>query len=448
MNTTIKQYPCDDPGNKDRFLDYHRDMVLYIDELKRWVFYNDKEGWRFADIFRLSEPVVRNIYDEVKQSKDRRKELSAWADASQSLSYQRSMLTMATSFANIKIDKFDANHTVINCKNGIVDLATKELIPRSTKHLYLHKANASYYPDKDIDCPRFKQFLNEIFPDDNDLIRWLQLVFGYSMLGLTREHVLFLCYGSGRNGKGVLLETLGYVLGDYWHTADFGTFLHKEKSNVRLKEAQGKLKGKRFVTAQETSDSSRLDAAVVKRLTGGERLEGAELHASTFTFYPTHTILLSCNHLPNNYDASPAMKQRLKVIPFRESFLEEDDNQEKLLKEILQTEADGIFRWLIDGAHEYLKKNKLSPYPETILEATAEYVDKNDGLSSFVKTCLERDKTCKDGIGAKELYEIYQSWNSSARQSELGRNEFLTKMDERLGIRTSNNKCSRFRYLR
>ena len=50
---------------------------------------------------------------------------------------------------------------------------------------------------------------------DPDLVAFLQRVAGYALTGTVREHALFFFYGTGRNGKGVFLNTLTAVLADY-----------------------------------------------------------------------------------------------------------------------------------------------------------------------------------------------------------------------------------------
>ena len=42
---------------------------------------------------------------------------------------------------------------------------------------------------------------------------------------------MFFNHGEGENGKGVFLETLAYIIGDYSYTSAFDTFVYHEKSN-------------------------------------------------------------------------------------------------------------------------------------------------------------------------------------------------------------------------
>ena len=66
--------------------------------------------------------------------------------------------------------------------------------------------------------------LNRIFAGDQNLIGYIQRVLGYSLTGSVQEHALFFCYGTGGNGKGVLLGTWHGILGDYSAIAPMSTF--------------------------------------------------------------------------------------------------------------------------------------------------------------------------------------------------------------------------------
>jgi putative DNA primase/helicase len=423
-------FKCTDIGNRERFQDYYKERVRYIPEINKWVFF-DKKGWRYAKYFVLTDTVVRNIYNEAAQcsKEEDRTTLGQWAKLSQSRGYQRNMLELASHFMATAIDEFDANPKLINCKNGILDLETQEILPHSATQLHLKQVKAAYLPDST--CPRWIKFLDEIFEGDHELIDWLQVAVGYSLMGLTTEHCFFLCYGNGRNGKGTFLETIRYVLGDYGHTAEFETFLQKDKSNVRMMEAVGNLKGNRFVIASETSDNTRMNEALIKRLTGGDTLVGTRLNVGSFEFNPTHTIWFACNHLPAIKDASTAMWDRVKAIPFGRRFLSED--QEKNLKDRLKhEECDGIFAWAVDGAYRYLKDG-LPEDPEACKDATKEYRDDNDKLSIFIDECLQKEKGGSVGVNA--VYTKYLEWCPGANESDPITQKYFSKSMVERGIK-------------
>ena len=99
----------------------------------------------------------------------------------------------------------------------------------------------SYNPN--AKAPTFINFINQVFGNDVELIRWVQRAIGYSLTGSVLEQKLFYAYGTGSNGKSTLFEDHNDILSDYSKTTDFETFLSKQKSGVRELEAVGELKG-------------------------------------------------------------------------------------------------------------------------------------------------------------------------------------------------------------
>ena len=85
--------------------------------------------------------------------------------------------------------------------------------------------------DPDAECPRWKQFVTEVFGGNDTLVEYLQRVLGYTLTGFTREHVWWLLFGDGANGKSTLLNVVGYVLGDYSKTVPFSMFELPQRSS-------------------------------------------------------------------------------------------------------------------------------------------------------------------------------------------------------------------------
>jgi putative DNA primase/helicase len=312
----------------------------------------------------------------------------------------------------IHIAEFDADPFLINCRNGVVDLRTKERLPHKPNKdildrrlLHLKKANANYDPK--AQCPRWVQFLHEIFSGDTALINYVRSGLGYSTTGLIREHQFFLCHGTGRNGKGTLLDTVLYVLGDYARTADFEIFLlsRKELTDTRRKEAVGNLRGMRFVVASENKDSTQLNSALVKKLTGGDRLEGAKLYGDSFEFDPTHKLWLSGNHMPTITEGTDAIWGRVRPLPFLNRYVGKDDKTN--LRDLLKAEADSILTWLVDAACDYIH-NRMPDMPDAVQVKAQSYRDENDKLSLFIRENVGR--ISKKIVSNQEMVGRYEAW--------------------------------------
>ena len=79
--------------------------------------------------------------------------------------------------------------------------------------------------DPDAACPRWEQFLGEVFDGDSDLIAFFGRLVGYSLTGDTREHVATILHGAARTEESVAVETIKRALGDLAVTASFDSFV-------------------------------------------------------------------------------------------------------------------------------------------------------------------------------------------------------------------------------
>ena len=100
---------------------------------------------------------------------------------------------------------------MLNTPAGLVDLRTGKI--RRHNHLdYCSKITAVAPGGK---CPKWLKFLGEIMSGDQEMVDFLQRTLGYSITGHVGEHDIFFCWGTGRNGKSTLLNTVARVTGDY-----------------------------------------------------------------------------------------------------------------------------------------------------------------------------------------------------------------------------------------
>jgi putative DNA primase/helicase len=172
------------------------------------------------------------------------------------------------------------------------------------------------------------------------------------------------------------------------------------------------LRGKRLAWASETEEGRKLDLAKVKLLVGGDTLVGRDPHGKRMvSFSPTHTLFLLTNHRPRIAADDDAIWERVFLIPFTVSFVDNpvaphQRPRDKKIFENLKMEASGILAWLVQGHLEW-QENGLQP-PTKVLVATKEYRQSEDHLQDFFDDCciLAPQARTKGG----ELYEAYKNW--------------------------------------
>ena len=235
------------------------------------------------------------------------------------------------------------------------------------------------------------------------LVQFLQRLLGYGLLGSNPEHKFAIFYGTGRNGKSTLLNTICYVFGEYAVTARPDVFTAKKFDGIPNEVAR--LANTRLVTTSELPDGARLNAALIKQLTGGDTVSARFLYQEYFDFQSQFLPIMATNYEPIIDGSDMALMRRLLLVPFRVTI--EPGKQIKDLTERLKAEAPGILAWLVRGYREWQERGDLEPPPE-VQAATKKYASESDQIGMFIEQCC--DLVANVQLLAQELYSAYQSW--------------------------------------
>lgn len=444
-----KYYPYDDTGNADRFTDIFKDRVLYSYTNKGWYIYDGKR-WLFDTLGRINDYFEQSIEVMKKQgmttnvpmlenetSEDYQKRLKAIRTAYEKhLTYSRSNrgtvagVKQSMHKNSVDISEFDGNDMLINLENSIYDMVSGINIPHDATLKFTKKANVSY--DESKKCPRWEQFLREIFNDDKDLIKWIQKALGYSLTGKTSEQVMFILNGNGRNGKSVFLDVVSHIFGDYRTNIQPDSLMVKNSQGANSDIAR--LKGARFVTTVESNDGMRFNEGLVKQLTGGDTVTARFLHANEFEFTPKFKVWMATNHRPIIRGTDKGIWRRIRLIPFEREFTEEEVDLDLTSK--LLAESDGILQWMLKGL-EMWQKERLGMC-EKILMANKEYRQEMDVVSTFIEECV--NNSLGKEVKAAELYQHYKNYCSQNGFFVLTSTKFGRELDNKgyVKIRKTN----------
>lgn len=407
----------DDCGNAIRMCNQYGKIIRHCERWGKWYIW-DSQRWKEDVnnmIYYFAKKVSKSIYNEASLCKNSQDslELSKWAHESSNNSRINAMVESCKSEHDygipITFDVLDNDPYLFNMQNCTFDLRTYEKLPHDQINLITKISPVGY--DSNAQCPNWLKFLDRIFKNQKEkeqIISFLKRACGYSLTGNTNEQVMFFLYGSGANGKSTFIDVIQYIMGDYAAATESTTFTTAKGDSIRNDIAR--LVGIRFVSASENSTESLLDEALVKKLTGGEKISARFLHQEYFEFYPEFKIWWGFNHQPYVRDNTNSIWRRILLIPFEEKIPESE--QDKSLSHKLQYEAPGIFNWMIEGLKEYDKIGLHAP--DTIKTATQEYREDQDILHDFIKECCKTkddDGVVEDlAISASDLYNNYSSW--------------------------------------
>ena len=395
--------PFTDAGNAEYFAALYGSRLRYDHQLGKWLEWNSPI-WRpdaDASVHRLAKEAMRaRCHDAVDiDDPDAKAAATKWALQSENRTRLDALLYLAQSERPIADtgQGWDADPYLLACPNGVVDLRTGSLRPgRQTDRLTM-MAGVPFDPS--ATCSRWLRFLDEVFAGNQELVDYIQRAIGYSLTGDTSEQCWWLWYGSGANGKGTMIRALATAFGDFETVTPFSTFLYQP--NATMTNDLARLRGRRFVWAQEANQHSRLNEERIKSLTGGDTVIARFLHREFFEYSPTLKLTLAVNHKPVVKDDSFGMWRRVRVVPFTQRF-----TIDKTLDAQLADEAPGILAWAVRGALLWQAEGLAAP--ASVTAATAAYEEESDPLREFIQTSCIIDPNEK--VGATELYTTYTTW--------------------------------------
>lgn len=316
--------------------------------------------------------------------------------------------------------KYRAAANLIACRNGILNLTTRELL----RHDPLFFTTNCLPLDYDVGAPkpkRWLQFLEEIWPADKngnydaEAEETLQEIVGYLLTSDTRQQKIFLIVGPQRSGKGTIMSVLVRLLGE--DNCVFPTL-----SGLGGEFGLWPLIDKKLAAITDARISSRADThKIAERLlsiSGGDRQTINRKNQAYWTGPLDVRFLITTNVLPAIRDASGTIATRYILLKLTETFLGREDLN---LKAALAPEMGGILNWALDGL-DRLRKRGHFRMPASAQESIRELQDAAEPVGAFLREWCTCDPDQR--VNVKTLYRSYRTWAQEAGQQILAVNSF------------------------
>jgi len=323
----------------------------------------------------------------------------------------------------ISADTWDAQPWLLNTSVGTWELRGTPRLREHRRSDYLTRMTAV---SAGGECPLWLNHIEFVSDGDHQYARFLQKLCGYALTGVRTAQIFAFLFGGGGNGKGVFLQTLAYVFGDYAATMMAEAFLQRrwEKHDEELTP----LRGARLVIASEFPEEAEWNTARLKTVTGGDRIRASYKGRDSFEFEAQALLLLAGNDKPKLQSVDPGIVRRLRLLPFVNSF--DDEHKDDDIRDKLQAEAGGILAWCIDGCR-LLQIEGLTP-PDVVANATAEYLGEQDLTRQWVEErCNTSELLCRTRIGV-----LFEDWKDYAKQAgvDAGNINALSSKIAKLGF--------------
>ena len=419
-----KEYnTLDDASDGRLFADIFKDVARYNVSAKNWYVYNGivwEEDIGGVIVSKYAEILYQLLhFYSVDKSTEFKKHVLKLGN----LNNRKKIIEDARKHNFITHEMLDADSNLLNLKNGILKLDSLELLPHNADYLLSKCANVSYNPDTKSED--FISFIDEILCGDKKKTRYLQKVLALGLTCNTSEEECYLLYGSTtRNGKSTLLETIGYMLGDYAKNVNPETLALRKKDGRQASGDLARLKDCRFLRMSEPPKKMIFDIALLKSLLGRDTMTARHLYEREFEFPPVFTLYINTNYLPSVNDDTVFSSGRIKVITFDRHF--EEYEQDKGLKERLRTEENlsGILNWCLEGLRLY-RRDGIVP-PQCVLDATNKYRENSDKLALFTEDVLIEDADSILSVG--HLYKVYVDWCKENNYGEESKRTFIEEL--------------------
>jgi len=419
-----QEHPFTEYGNALRMEDIYGAGVMRMSDTTQWYSWAATH-WECVSDEQIEQYAAQTIEELRKKLMPKgvptSQEASKFVAASERYVMYKHMVDILKSRPGIlhTSAELDQHPELFVCGNGVLNLRTGSFSTSGNPKDLLTQHTPVCY-DATAKCPLWRETLDAVFLGRRELIDFFQTAIGYTMLGDPVEHLLFILYGNGANGKSTILNTIRSALGGYSCMGASDTFLGASKGTAGGARADLlELMGKRMVYVEEPNQDMSLKEGTIKSMTGGESVKARGLYAKASTEYqPVCAIWMPTNHLPLVKGMDEGIWRRLAPIPFDKKFDMESRDSHRTSR--LKEELPGILNWMLEGALRYQREGlKLAP---EVQAARNKYRTEMDLTAEWIETCCVVDPNEKAASKA-----LFNSWRAYA--SSVGTEKYLSSQN-------------------
>ena len=407
-----------------QFAEWLKGKAVYVIESKQWMIWNGC-FWE-ADLCNNMQNLAYQFVQDVKitlienGSVHDARELSSF----ESLNRLQNISAFASTRLSISTTMFDMDPMILATRTDWVNLETGNAHAPEPNILVSKASDVNF--GVAATCPKFEQFVNDIFEGNFELISFVRRAIGYSLTGSTSEQCLFIMIGDGANGKSTFINVIKHLLGTYGTTAAAQTLIAQGGSSIG--DDLVDLARSRFISVSETEEGQSLAEAKIKQMTGGDTLKGRPLYGSYVEFKIIGKLWLATNSLPQINNSDYGIWRRIMAIPFNRTFSVQE--QDKTLQSKLMEELPGILNWAIQGCLEWQREG-LNP-PKIVQDQVADYKSSMDSISQFIKDECELGADCSHT--ASQFFSEYRSWCLAVGKKPKNQTAFKRALEATKGV--------------
>lgn len=316
----------------------------------------------------------------------------------------------------------------INVSNGMIDWNSSIVVDRVPHDpLYLSTAQLPVTYKVSGTCNDFDAFLAWAVAED-DIPRVWEII-GYLMMSGNPLQRAILLTGGGGNGKGVLLEVLGKLLGEDNCTS---VPLHDFADN---RFATAELLGKLANICGDIDATYIENTSRIKEITGEDTVMGERKGQDPFYFRPWCKMVFSANDIPASADSSRGWTRRFEIVHFPNTPAVSD----RKLKDRLTTPASlsGIARKAILALRELMARGDFAG-GDAREQAHREFAEKSNVVLRWLNSgaCVYPVEPTASWTRSSEVWDAFKPWMwvEMASGRQLTKSGFYAKLKQAPGV--------------
>lgn len=415
------------------------DRTLYVFENHRW---RPEPCGTFVKML-LKTKVVEDVTDYLQRHADdadlAKKGAKAIANL-KSKGFRESVLGDITESVGDDrlLDKLDSKRNLIGWNNGVFDLDAQDFRDGQPEDYVSMSTGHDYAPP---DSPQYERTAREIetFMEKvhvSPVLREYCLDSLAVMLSgvISFEHMH--CWtGTGSNGKSRMVKLLDEGLGDYLKTLAPSLLTGGRPESGKPTPELCSASGARIVVMSEVDGKATINVAVMKELSGGDKIAVRALYGAASTLRPQFSMIMTCNDLSKVDSNDDGTWRRLKVLPWRSKFVL--NNPQGELEFIADNSMDGrlqdwapYFISMLQSRYHHALAS-MRQEPEEITNEVRLYRVASDRDADFVAKNLvphgapSSDDEQREDADAWALLDIY-------KRDGRDRDITLTKLSDKL----------------
>ena len=276
----------------------------------------------------------------------------------------------------------------------------------------------------------------DLFCGKEKMVQVILDIFKSIFAGQPLRYIFFFT-GSGCNGKSLLFKVLDEIFKKAMDTIDTNVIID-QKITSQLTTQFEKLDRCRFGYVTELKEEMKLNESIIKKISGGDKIDFRGLFKGNKTIVPTCTLGVLTNEMPQ-IKIEKAIVDRFVRAKFGNVF----KNDKAFEAEILSKKhlifsyimKYGVIRDNFDFPEEMINAKNETIEDNTQIDYLKEFIDSYYEIVPFVKTEKEKRDTFRD------------TYNNYLKSKNQPQNNYTHQKFARIiktygiGIQESNGKC-------